>query len=125
MPARLLVRHPDGTIDDRPPQDLSELRDRTCWLDISDPNDRDLDLVAEELELHPLALEDTRHRHQRPKIDEYPSHYFIVVYALEERGPDVVDDLEVSIFMAQNVVVTVHEGDLIARQAVERRFREG
>jgi magnesium transporter len=125
VPARLLVRHPDGKVEERPPQDLSELRDRPCWLDISDPQDRDLDLVAEELQLHPLALEDTRHRHQRPKIDEYESHYFIVAYALEETEPDVVVDKEISVFLAHNVVVTVHEGELLARQAVEKRFREG
>ena len=125
MPARLLVRHPDGRIEERPPHDLSELRDRTAWLDISDPADRDLDLIAEELGLHPLAIEDTRQRHQRPKIDEYENHYFIVVYALEEPEPDVVADKEISIFLAPNVVVTVHQGELAARQAVEKRFREG
>ena len=125
MPARLLVRHPDGRIEERPPEDLSELRDRPCWLDISDPEDRDLDLIAAELALHPLAIEDTRHRHQRPKIDEYEDHYFLVFYALEETDPDVVRDHEVSIFLAANVVVTVHEGELAARSAVEKRFREG
>jgi magnesium transporter len=125
VPARLLVRHPDGRIEERPPQDLSELRDRTCWLDIADPADRDLDLIAEELGLHPLAIEDTRRRHERPKIDQYEQHYFLVVYALEEPEPDVVADKEISIFLASNVVVTVHEGELAARQAVEKRFREG
>jgi magnesium transporter len=125
VPARLLVRHPDGRIEERPPQELSELRDRTTWLDIADPQDRDLDLIADELHLHPLAIEDTRRRHERPKIDQYDTHYFIVAYALEEPEPDVVADKEISIFLAPNVVVTVHEGELSARQAVEKRFREG
>lgn len=126
MPARLLVRHPDGQIEDRPPQDLSELRDRVCWLDIADPEDKDLDLIAEELSLHPLALEDARHRHQRPKIDEYEGqHYFLVFYALESPAPDVVTEHELSIFLAQNVVVTVHVGDCAARKRVEERFRQG
>ena len=125
MPTRLLVRGPDGRIEERPPHELSELRDRCAWLDIADPNDRDLDLIAEELHLHPLAIEDTRHRHQRAKIDEYEGHYFIVVYALEEPKPDVVRDVEVSIFLAQNVMVTVHDGEFAARVAVEKRYREG
>ena len=125
MPARLLVRHPDGRIEERPPEDLSELRDRVCWLDVSDPQDSDLDLVAEELKLHPLALEDTRHRHQRPKIDEFENHYFIVFYAVEEPEPDVVIDEEVSIFLLANAVVTVYQGQCLARAAVEKRFRQG
>lgn len=119
------MRNPDRTTEERPPRELSELRDRPCWLDFSDPQDRDFELLAEELSLHPLALEDTRHRHQRPKVDEYVDHYFIVFYALEERAPDVVTEHEVSIFVAQNVIVTVHEGELAARTAVEKRFREG
>lgn len=124
MPARLLVKESTQTTE-RPPEDLSELRDLPCWLDITDPQSDDLQLAADELGLHPLALEDARHRHQRPKIDQYDDQYFIVFYALEEPSPHVVREVEVSIFVKQNVIVTVHEGDFSARAAVEKRFREG
>lgn len=112
-------------MEERAPEELSELRDHCAWLDISDPRPNDLDLIAQELHLHPLAIEDTIHRHQRSKIDEYPDHYFIVFYALDEPDPDVVRDIEVSIFLAPNVVVTVHEGGSRALAAVEKRYREG
>jgi magnesium transporter len=36
-----------------------------------------------------------------------------------------VKEIEISIFMKQNAIVTVHEGDFTARTIVERRFREG
>jgi len=124
VPARLLVEESTQTTE-RPPEDLSELRDLPCWLDITDPQSDDLQLAADELGLHPLALEDARHRHQRPKIDQYDDQYFIVFYALEEPSPHVVREVEVSIFVKQNVIVTVHEGDFSARAAVEKRFREG
>lgn len=124
MPARLLVKDPAQTTE-RPPEELSELRDRPCWLDISDPQSADLELAAKELALHPLAVEDAQQRHERPKIDQYEDHYFIVFYALEEPSPNVVREVEVSIFMKQNAIVTVHEGDFAARATVERRFREG
>lgn len=124
MPARLLVKESTQTTE-RPPEDLSELRDLPCWLDITDPQSDDLQLAADELGLHPLALEDARHRHQRPKIDQYDDQYFIVFYALEEPSPHVVREVEVSIFVKQNVIVTVHEGDFSAHAAVEKRFREG
>ncbi len=123
MPARLLVK--DGAaVADRPPEQLSELRDRPCWLDIADPQSGDLALAAEELQLHPLAVEDARNRHQRPKIDAYDDHYFIVVYALEEPSPGVIRPQEVSVFVAPNAIVTVHEGGVSALAVVERRFRE-
>lgn len=124
MPARLLVKE-GSAVEDRPPAELSELRDRPCWLDISDPQGADLALAAEELGLHPLALEDAQNRHQRPKIDAYEDHYFIVVYALAEPSPGVVRQQELSIFVKRNAVVTVHDGSLAALQAVERRFRDG
>lgn len=126
MTAKLLVREASGRVGEREPSRLSELRSGSvCWLDVSDPASHDFDLVADELELHPLALEDARHRHQRPKVDQYEGHYFLVAYALEMPSPDVVREHEVSIFLLQNVVVTVHEGEFSARLAVEKRFREG
>jgi magnesium transporter len=124
MPARLLVKEATQTTE-REPEDLSELRDRPCWLDISDPKSHDFELAAKELNLHPLAVEDAQQRHERPKIDQYDDHYFIVFYALEEPSPGVVREVEISIFMSQNAIVTVHEGDFTARAAVEKRFREG
>jgi magnesium transporter len=124
MPARLLVKETNQTTE-RPPEELSELRDRPCWLDISDPKSHDFELAAKELNLHPLAVEDAQQRHERPKIDQYDDHYFIVFYALEEPSPGVVREIEISIFMSQNAIVTVHEGDFTARAAVEKRFREG
>src|SRR6266508_5718507 len=124
MPARLLVKEPTET-NERPPEELSELRDRPCGLDISDPKSHDFELAASELALHPLAVEDAQQRHERPKIDQYDDHYFIVFYALEEPSPGVVREVEISIFLLQNAIVTVHEGDCTARAAVEMRFREG
>jgi magnesium transporter len=124
MPARLLVKEATET-SERPPEDLSELRDRPCWLDISDPQSKDFALAAKELNLHPLAVEDSQQRHERPKIDQYDDHYFIVFYALEEPSPGVVREVEISVFMLQNAIVTVHEGDFSARATVEKRFREG
>ena len=125
MPARLLVKEQNGVVD-RPADQLSELRGaHPCWLDISNPQSEEFDLVAKELELHPLAVEDARHGHQRPKIDQYETHYFIAFYALESPSPDVVNYHEVSIFVTHNAIVTVHEGDFSARRLVEKRFVEG
>ena len=124
MPARLLVKQAN-TVADHPPDQLSELRGEfPCWLDIADPRGEELTLAATELQLHPLAVEDARNQHQRPKIDEYDDHYFIVVYALEEPSPDVIRHREISIFVKRNAIVTVHEGSIAALQTVERRFRE-
>ena len=122
MTARLLVLE-DGAVVAREPRELSELRERLCWLDVAGPGSADFALVAEELGLHPLAIEDARQRHQRPKVDEYEGHYFIVMYAVE--SPEGEDLREISMFVMRNVVVTVHEGEVGALREVEGRWREG
>ena len=125
MPARLLVKQESQVIEHEPEQ-LSELRpEHPCWLDIADPKGEEMALAARELNLHPLAVEDAQHQHQRPKIDEYEDHYFIVVYALEEPSPDVIVHRELSIFVKHNAIVTVHDGTIASLQMVEKRFREG
>lgn len=124
MSARVLVRQ-DGAVREAPLEDLSELRDRVCWVDIADPEDEDLMTVAKELGLHPLALEDARERNERPKIDRYEAHGFLVFYAIDAPEPDLVKTQPVSIFVAPNALVTVHTGPLGAAADLERRFREG
>jgi magnesium transporter len=117
----------DGhAVVERPPHEVATHREsKPCWIDIQDPKSEELDRVAEELRLHPLAVEDAKHGHQRPKIDQYDDHYFIVFYAIEAPSPDAVRFHELSIFVAPNAIVTVHEGDCRARKDVEKRFREG
>jgi magnesium transporter len=124
MTARLLVQEAEGVVE-HPPSRLSERRDRLCWLDVVGPDDDDFARIAEELDLHELALEDARHRHQRPKVDQYENHYFIVFYALAEPKPDQLHFEELSIFVMENALVTVHEAEFAARARVEKRMREG
>ena len=40
------------------------------WHKIFDPNSQELDRLAERYHLHPLHIEDCRHRNQSAKIEE-------------------------------------------------------
>jgi magnesium transporter len=124
MSARLLVRDESAVVE-RPTDEIAEHRSKPCWIDIADRTSGELTRVAEHLGLHPLAVEDATQRDERPKIDQYDDHYFIVFYAIESPSPDVVRYNEVSIFVVQNAIVTVHDGEFEARKQVEKRFREG
>jgi magnesium transporter len=73
----------DGDFTVIPAADVSDLiglHDRILWVDVVDATEDDLATVQEEFSLHPLAMEDIRERHQRPKIETYPSHSFLVAY---------------------------------------------
>ena len=52
----------------------------TIWLDLRDPDHRDLAVLSDEFGLHPLAVEDAEQEHQRPKLDRYRTHLFLNVY---------------------------------------------
>lgn len=41
------------------------------WLDVQHPTEQELATIAVAFQLHPLAIEDASHEHQRPKVEEY------------------------------------------------------
>jgi magnesium transporter len=95
---------PEGVQDIADPAAVSDVvsAGRLVWMDLSDPADADLETVAEEFSLHQLAIEDARHHQQRPKIERYPTHAFVVAYSK--------DLSEVDIFIGPNWIVTVSDG---------------
>jgi len=77
--------------------------DGLLWVDVVDPSDDDLECLQREFGLHPLAIEDVRHRFQRPKLEQYPTHTFIVAYTSKLQ--------EVDFFVGPSWVITVREAD--------------
>ena len=105
------------------PDDISEIRGRDgrlVWVDMVDPTDTDLERIASEFELHPLALEDAKKHGQRPKLEHYPTHAFVVAYS---NAP-----AEVDIFLGRNWVVTVRDrnpaGQPWSLDGVRARFEQ-
>ncbi|MBA3996043.1 MAG: magnesium and cobalt transport protein CorA [Candidatus Accumulibacter sp.] len=76
------------------------------WVALRDATPQELDQMKEEFDLHELAVEDARHGHQRPKIEEYGDSVFAVMHVLEEeRGEFNVG--EVNVFVGRNYVLSV------------------
>jgi len=65
--------------------------------------------LADHFGLHPLALEDVLRTVQRPKIEEYEDHFFIVVQVPFWDGPLDVDFEQVSLFLGTNFLITIQE----------------
>lgn len=65
---------------------LRDHPDAVAWLDLFSPGLADLEAVAAEFGLHPLAVEDAVEDHQRPKIDRYADHIFVNLYAVRFHG---------------------------------------
>src|SRR6476469_10017368 len=86
------------------------------WVAIKDPTPEELSKMEEEFDLHPLAVEDARHGHQRPKIEEYGDQLFVVLHTVEVAG-DELNVGEVDVFVGRNFVLSV-------RGRTERGFQE-
>jgi len=67
------------------------------WHEIRDPQDTELDRLAERYRLHPLHIEDCRHRNQNAKVEETRGYLFAVLKTVQvaEDGSLSVADLDV------------------------------
>jgi len=76
------------------------------WVALVDPGPGELAAMQHEFKLHELAVEDARHGHQRPKIEEYGDSIFAVLHTVEIRGDDLHVG-EVDVFAGRNYVLSV------------------
>ena len=77
------------------------------WVALKDATPEELSKMQEEFGLHDLAVEDARHGHQRPKIEEYDDTLFAVLQTVEiGEGNDLAVG-EVDVFIGRNFVLSV------------------
>jgi len=93
------------------------------WVALRDATDAELDEMAAQFDLHELSVEDSRHGHQRPKIEEYGNSLFCVLHVVEITGEELHVG-EVNIFTGPNYVLSVRnrteQGFLGVRTRCER-----
>jgi magnesium transporter len=102
----------EGFGADEVPGKLDEHPEAVLWLDLFDPDMDDLEAVALEFKLHPLAVEDAVHDHQRPKLDRYHNHMFMNVYAVNVDTAGEQPSLtkhEISAFITERALITVRK----------------
>lgn len=109
-------------------ESLSDLRGehgKLLWAeaDISDLTQEDVNTIAEEFGLHPLAVEDAVHLRQRPKIDIYDNHSFLVVHQLNEENGQL-EAAQIACFIGSRYVLTLHEGAHKTLEEAKRRWRQ-
>ena len=100
------------------PEDLHDMRSRVTdegdfvWVGLHDPTEAELEDVAVAFGLHPLAVEDAFHAHQRPKLERYEDSLFLILktlwYVDEE---DAVETGEINLFIGRDFIVSVRHGE--------------
>lgn len=105
------------------PQDISDhlyLPGSFVWVALKDATEEELARMKEEFGLHPLAVEDASHGHQRPKLEEYGDTLFCVMHLLEADG-DNIRVGEVDLFVHPHFALSVRSGSSVDFVGVRER----
>ena len=95
------------------------------WVALKDATPEEMATMQKEFDLHPLAVEDSLHGHQRPKVEEYGDTLFAVVHTVEMTPTDAIATGEVDIFVGPKFVLSVrNRSNQNLLQVRERSERE-
>jgi magnesium transporter len=97
---------------------VAEISDRldeestVVWLDLAAPSEADMRTLSDEFSLDPLAVEDAATTHERPKLDRYPDHLFLNVYATYVNAQTLeLESSEIAAFVTPRALITVRKDD--------------
>ena len=111
-----------------PVADLSDhlaVQDVFVWLDLLRPSPEDMAVLTEEFGLHPLAIEDALHDHQRAKLDHYADHDFLAAYAVQQCNGDsdaLLETGEIAAFFTDRGLITVRKSALFDLRPLLQRW---
>jgi magnesium transporter len=104
------VAYQDGRkLADIKPDEIHQYVNRPecfVWVALVDPGPGELAAMQHEFDLHELAVEDARHGHQRPKIEEYGDSLFAVLHTVQIENDEWAVG-EVDVFAGPNYVLSV------------------
>jgi magnesium transporter len=80
------------------------------WLDVSEYEKMDdLQVLAKNFNLHPLALDDCVHVRQRPKIDDFNENLFLICRTVSQREKQYTEGNQIGIFKGKDYLITIHK----------------
>lgn len=99
---------------------------KVLWIDIEGKLSKDIaDELGKIFNLHELELEDIINLYQRPKVEEYNNHLFMVSRMLyyNKHSKNLTNE-QVSFFVYENVLLTIQEEDEDAFEPVREKLRK-
>lgn len=94
------------------------------WINVEGLHDVALiESIGRHFGFHPLALEDVLNCGQRPKLEDYGQHHFLIMKSL--LPGDSLNTEQISVFLAGNYVITFQEVPGDSFEAVRERIRRG
>ena len=99
--------------------------DSFIWIGLHEPAADELEKVAKEFDLHPLAIEDAVKAHQRPKVEQFGDSTFVVLKTVRyDEESQQIDLGDVMLFLGDSFIVSVRHGQGRALKEVRRRLEQ-
>jgi magnesium transporter len=113
---------------------IEEVRSRGAgfvWIGLHEPDEDQINGIAETFGLHELAVEDAVSAHQRPKLERYQNTLFLVLKTVRyvahqcpTTANEIVETGEIMVFMGPDFVVTVRHGRHASLTDLRRRLED-
>ncbi len=137
MPVSAFIKFGTGRVsDDASTHNLAAaLRDSgaVMWIDIEKPEDEDYAILDEVFGFHPLAIEDSINRAQRPKIESYnhvgdacqQGYFYMVIHGAEvpKNAGDKLVTQELDMFVSERYLITIHDEPMSSLNVLLSRAR--
>jgi magnesium transporter len=96
------------------------------WINVIGLHDEDIvEAIGNHYGIHPLVLEDILHTEQRPKIEFFDEHIFIVMKIMTYNKKDKKIDYEqLSLILGKNFVITFKEEKSDIFEPLKKRIRD-
>lgn len=102
---------------------LAQAGKGVLWLNVDGLGDAvTLNRIAERFGLHPLAMEDVVETNQRPKVEAYNDHLFVVLRMPRSQGEQFGTE-QVALFLGRDYVITLQEREGDVFEPVRTRLR--
>ncbi|MCX4715811.1 magnesium and cobalt transport protein CorA [Streptomyces virginiae] len=102
-----------------------------AWIGLHEPTEAEFAGIAATFGLHPLAVEDAVHAHQRPKLERYDDTLFTVFKTIHyvdhaelTATSEVVETGEVMCFTGPDFVITVRHGGQGSLKGLRHRLQD-
>jgi len=102
-------------------------RPSVTWINVNGIHDVSvIEAIGKAFDLHPLLLEDVMHTGQRPKMDNYETHLFVVLKMVKCREDhEEIDVEQISIVIGSGYVISFQEWEGDVFNPVRERIRNG
>ncbi len=92
---------------------------KVTWVDIKDPNEKDIKYLKERFNLHPLVLGELIPPGHRPKVEHYPDYLFLILYyPIHDKEKRETKPRELDIIITKNVLITSHYKSILPLKAL-------